>query len=222
MLSREGTLSVLLEAGAVVVIRVGTMEQAVASAKALQASGLRAIEISLVTPGALDAIRALRCEIQRDTLLGAGTVLDAETARLAILAGADFIVSPVCHESLVRAVHRYHAVVLGGALTPTEILDAWEIGCDLVKVFPADCAGGPAYIKAVHAPLPQVLLAPTGGVDLNNAADYIRAGSAVLGIGSSLVSKTLVEQSDYATIRERGQRLREIIVAAREEIRGVK
>ena len=206
-----------MDDGAIVVIRVASMEQAVATGKALEQGGLRAIEVSLVTPGALSAIETLKAQLGPGIVLGAGTVLDAESARLALLAGADFIVSPVCSPALVQAVHRYHAVVLGGALTPTEILMAWELGCDLVKVFPVDCVGGPAYIKAIRGPLPHIRLAPTGGVDLENAASYIKAGAAVVCLGSSLVNQTLVEKKDFAAITERSERLRSLIKAARAE-----
>ncbi len=216
MRTRNQNLRVLLDTGIVVVIRVDAAEAAIQVGRALQAGGLQAIEISATTPGVMDAIRTLRQELDPQIVLGAGTVLDSETARTAILAGAEFIVSPISNASIIHTAHRYNGVVLAGALTPTEILSAWELGSDLVKVFPVDQVGGPGYIRAVRAPLPQVLLAPTGGVDLKNAADYIRAGSAVICIGSSLVSKELVRAGDWQTITDRSRELLQIVTNARQ------
>jgi len=147
--------------------------------------------------------------------MGAGTVLDPETGRAALLAGAQFIVSPTINLDLIQLAHRYSAVVIPGAMTPTEILTAWNAGADLVKVFPAAQLGGPEYIRAIRAPLPQILLVPTGGVNLQNAGAFIKAGSTALGVGGELVDKKAVKEKKFNVITENTRAFLKAIKEAR-------
>jgi 2-dehydro-3-deoxyphosphogluconate aldolase/(4S)-4-hydroxy-2-oxoglutarate aldolase len=195
------TLRQILDCGIVAVVRSPHAEQLVGVARALAQGGVRAIEITMTVPDAIEVIREVARDLGGEILLGAGTVLDPETARAAILAGAEYVVAPTLNLDVIRMCRRYDRVVMPGALTPTEVLSAWEAGADVVKVFPAD-VGGPNYLKALHAPLPQVRLMPTGGVDLQNAAAFLKAGACCLGVGSSLVDKDAVASGDFARIRD--------------------
>jgi len=161
-------------------------------------------------PDALDVIRAAKRTLGHRVLLGAGTVLDAETARAALLAGADFLVSPVVAVDVIKMARRYDKVVMAGAFTPTEILAAWEAGSDVVKVFPAEVLG-PAFFKAVRGPLPQVKLMPTGGVDLTTAAQFLAAGAVCLGVGSQLVAPQLVAAKDYAGLTKLARQYADVV-----------
>ena len=214
---RSETLQAIVNSGVIVTIRVDSAAQAVRTVEAVIGGGIVAVEISAVVPGLERLLLELKPKLPSGVLLGAGTVLDSETARTLILAGADYLVSPVCSPSLIHMAHRYDTLVIGGAFTPTEILAAWEQGSDLVKVFPAEQAGGPAYVKAIRGPLPQVLLAPTGGVTLQNAPEYIRAGAAAVCIGSTLVERSLIREGNYDTITQRSALLVDSIRAARQE-----
>ncbi|RJQ63268.1 MAG: bifunctional 4-hydroxy-2-oxoglutarate aldolase/2-dehydro-3-deoxy-phosphogluconate aldolase [Desulfobacteraceae bacterium] len=187
----------IAECGLIPVIRTSAAAQAMEVADALQKGGAPVIEITMTVPGALDVFEELSRSVSENVILGAGTVLDGETARLAILAGAQFVVAPTLDKKTIEVCHRYGKVVIPGALTPTEILRAWEMGADFVKVFPADALGGPGYIKAVKAPLPQVDLIPTGGVDIRTAPEFIRAGAAAVGAGSSLIDKKILKEGTY-------------------------
>jgi 2-dehydro-3-deoxyphosphogluconate aldolase/(4S)-4-hydroxy-2-oxoglutarate aldolase len=200
-MNKEANLKRILDAGVIAIVRLDSAGQLGQVARAIKAGGVDVIEFTMTTPGALDIIAASTQEFGDQVLLGAGTVLDAETARAAILAGARFIVSPTLNPATVELCHRYSVIAVPGTFTPTEILTAWEWGADLVKVFPAS-AGGPGYIKAALAPLPQVRLVPTGGVSLQNAADYIQAGAAAVAVGGSLVNKKLVAAGDFNTLTE--------------------
>jgi 2-dehydro-3-deoxyphosphogluconate aldolase/(4S)-4-hydroxy-2-oxoglutarate aldolase len=196
----------LMEGKVIAVVRLDSGEQLIHVAEALKAGGLTAIEFTMSTPGALDMIKQAAAHVGEDVLMGAGTVLDPETARAAILAGAQFIVSPTISLATIELCKRYGKPVIPGAFTPTEILTAWEAGADMVKVFPAS-VGGPEYIKAVRAPLPQVRLVPTGGVSADNAAEFMKAGATALGVGGNLVSKSAVARGDWAAITAEAQRL---------------
>jgi 2-dehydro-3-deoxyphosphogluconate aldolase / (4S)-4-hydroxy-2-oxoglutarate aldolase len=179
------------QGGVIAIVRFDRSEDLVRVARAVQAGGVRAIEFTLTTPNALPIIEQSVREFGNDVLLGAGTVLDAETARAAILAGAEFIVAPTLNPAVIEMCRRYSKVVIPGAFTPTEILTAWECGADFVKVFPAEF-GGPAYFKAVLAPLPQVKLIPVGGVSLETVGDFIKAGAVAVAVGSNLVKKSAI------------------------------
>jgi 2-dehydro-3-deoxyphosphogluconate aldolase/(4S)-4-hydroxy-2-oxoglutarate aldolase len=194
-------LARVLDSGIVSIIRAPSSELLGDVAKALCDGGIDVIEVTLTVPNALEIIAEVNRQLGDKILLGAGSVIDAETARAAMLAGAEFIVSPVVRPEVIRCCKRYGKAVMPGAFTPTEILTAWEEGADVVKVFPADI-GGPSYLKAVAAPLPQVRLMPTGGVDLNTLEPFWKAGACAVGLGSALVEKDAVARGDMNRIRD--------------------
>lgn len=206
MSSHFEILKHLMDGKAVAIVRLDSGERLVQVAEALKAGGITVIEFTVSTPGAIDMIQEASSRFGDDVLLGAGTVLDPETARAAILAGAQFIVTPALNLATIELCHRYGKPIVPGALTPTEMLTAWEAGADMVKVFPASL-GGPGYIKSVLAPLPQLRLVPTGGVSADNAADYLKAGAVALGVGGKLVDKAAVAQGDWDAITSEAQRL---------------
>lgn len=179
--------------GLVPVLRADSVDQALALAEAIAAGGVTVLEITMTVPGAIKVMRNL-AETRPDILIGAGTVLDPETARMCILEGAQFVVSPALNLGTIDMCHRYSIAVLPGALTPTEIVTAWQAGADVVKVFPASAMGGASYLKSIKAPLPQVELIPTGGVSLATAEDFLKAGAYALGVGADLVdAKAMAE-----------------------------
>jgi 2-dehydro-3-deoxyphosphogluconate aldolase/(4S)-4-hydroxy-2-oxoglutarate aldolase len=198
---RHANLQRVLDRRIVAIIRAPTGEQLVDVAKAIYKGGIDIIEVTFTVPGAVDILRQVNDELGDSILLGAGSVLDTETARAAMLAGAKFIVSPVVQPDVIRMCNRYGAVCMPGAFTPTEVITAWEAGADVVKVFPAN-VGGPSYLQALHGPLPQVKLMPTGGVDLNTLADFMNAGACAVGLGSSLVEKSALESGNLQRITD--------------------
>jgi len=210
---KEEVLEKLVYSGALGIIRVQTAEGLVRIAKALYEGGLSCLEITMTTPGALRAIEEARGELP-DVIMGAGTVLDAPTARQAILAGAQFLVTPTVALDVIEVAHRYGVPVIPGAMTPTEILTCWEAGADMVKVFQAEVLG-PGFIKAVHGPLPQIPLVPTGGITADNAGDYIQAGAALVCAGGWLVNKKAVAEGRYEMLTENARRLVEAVRKAR-------
>ncbi|RIK80330.1 MAG: 2-dehydro-3-deoxyphosphogluconate aldolase [Planctomycetota bacterium] len=214
MNDRLGVLNELCATGVIAVIRADSGEQLVSVCRALAAGGVRACEITMTTPGALEAIAAASQSLGRDALIGAGSVLDAATARAAILAGARFIFSPVLSGEVIEMAHRYDCVAVPGALTPTEILAAWSRGADVVKVFPANHFG-PQYLKDLHGPMPQIKLTPTGGVDLTTAAQWIKAGAVAIGVGSSLVKKDLLAQQNWDELASLARQYVDIVAQAR-------
>ncbi len=195
-------LSLIRETGLIAILRADSSEQLVEAAEAVRAGGVRAIEVTMTTPGALRVVEAAVARFGDEVLFGAGTVLDAETARAAILAGAAFLVTPTFSRKVVRLARRYGVPVMPGCYTPTEMLSAWESGADMIKLFPAS-AGGPPMLKAILAPLPQLEVVPVGGVTLENAAAFIRAGAAALGVGGELVNQALLDARDFAEITRR-------------------
>jgi len=214
MNDRVGTLQDLFDVGVIAVIRADSGEQLVNVCRALSKGGVRACEITMTTPGALEAITAASRALGDDALIGAGSVLDAATARAAILAGARFIFSPILSVEVIEMAHRYDCVAVPGALTPTEILTAWSAGADVVKVFPANHFG-PQYLKDIHGPMPQVKLTPTGGVDLSTAADWIKAGAVAIGVGSSLVKKDLINTGNWDELSSLAKQYVDIVANAR-------
>jgi 2-dehydro-3-deoxyphosphogluconate aldolase/(4S)-4-hydroxy-2-oxoglutarate aldolase len=204
------------EAGALGIIRVQTAEDLVQIARALAAGGLSCLEITMTTPGALRAIEETVSRLD-GVLMGAGTVLDAPTARQAILAGARFLVTPTVKLDVLELAHRYGVPAIIGAMTPTEILTAWEAGADLVKVFPASVLG-PRYLQEVHGPLPQIPLVPTGGITAENAPDFIRAGAAAVCAGSWLVDKKALAEERYEDLVERARKLVAAVQKARQGV----
>jgi 2-dehydro-3-deoxyphosphogluconate aldolase/(4S)-4-hydroxy-2-oxoglutarate aldolase len=199
-------LNRLVQEKLVAVVRLDSGDQLIKVAEALKAGGISVIEFTVPTPNSLEMIKQASSHFGDEVLMGAGTVLDPETARAAILSGAQFIVTPALNPKTIEICRRYGKPIIPGALTPTEILTAWEAGADMVKVFPADTMG-PGYIKAVLAPLPQIRLVPTGGVSAENAAEYLKAGAVALGVGGKLVSKEAVARGDWAAITAEAQKL---------------
>jgi 2-dehydro-3-deoxyphosphogluconate aldolase/(4S)-4-hydroxy-2-oxoglutarate aldolase len=199
-------LAKILDEGIVPVIRVASAVEAFEVSRAIKEGGISVIEVAMTTPGAMDAIKEASQKFGKEVLLGAGTVLDPETARAALLNGAKFLVSPSLNLDVIKMSNRYGAVVIPGALTPTEILTAWEAGADLVKVFPIAQVGGPAYLKAIQAPLPHSPLVPTGGVNLQNAGEFIKAGAAAIAVGGELVDKKAAAEKRYSVISENAQK----------------
>ena len=197
-------------------MRSDSSDDLIEAAKAVEAGGVNIIEVTLTTPGALDVIASAARQFEDRILFGAGSVLDPETARAAILAGAQFIVTPTLNLETIKVCRRYSRTILAGCFTPTEILTAWECGADFVKVFPAD-VGGPAYIKAVLAPLPQVALIPTGGVDLDTIGPFLKAGAAAVAAGSSLVSKEILDKKDFSLLTQRAKSMRQAVVSVRRD-----
>ncbi|MBA3450832.1 MAG: bifunctional 4-hydroxy-2-oxoglutarate aldolase/2-dehydro-3-deoxy-phosphogluconate aldolase [Chloroflexia bacterium] len=192
--------------GVIAVVRLDDLSKAVPLTEALVAGGVRAVEFTFTNPAAAGAISAARDALGQHALIGAGSVLDAETARIAILAGAAFVVTPTVSLPTIEICNRYGVATTIGALTPTEILTAWQAGATYVKVFPASL-GGPRYLRDVHGPLPQVKLIPTGGVDLDNAGEFIRAGAVALALGGNLVDARSVANEDWDTITTRARAL---------------
>ena len=214
-MSKEDQLRRVLDCGIVAVVRSPDSEQLVEACRALADGGVTVVEITMTVPDALQVLGRVRAALGDRVLLGAGTILDAETARAALLAGAEYVVAPTVNLDVIRVCQRYSKLVMPGAFTPTEILTAWEAGADVVKVFPADVLG-PAFFKAVRAPLPQVRLMPTGGVDLKTAADFLRAGACCLGVGGQLVEPKAVAERNFDRIRELARQYIAVVRQARD------
>ena len=217
-MSKESQLRQVLECGIVAVVRSRDSRQLVEVAQALADGGVTVIEITMTVPNALEVVRQVRRELGDRVLLGAGTILDPETGRAALLAGAEYLVAPTLNLELIRLCRRYSKPVMPGAFTPTEILSAWEAGADVVKVFPADVVG-PAFFKALRGPLPQVRLMPTGGVDLKTAADFLRAGACCLGVGGQLVEPRAVAEGNFDRIRDLARQYAAIVQEVRSSLR---
>ena len=200
-MSKETQLRQILDSGIVAVVRSPDSQQLVEVVRALADGGVTVVEITMTVPDALGVLRQVRQTLGDRVLLGAGTILDPETARAALLAGAEYLVAPSLNLDMIRLCQRYSKLVMPGAFTPTEILTAWEAGADIVKVFPAEVVG-PAFFKAMRGPLPQIRLMPTGGVDLTTAADFLRAGACCLGLGSQLVEPRAVAERNFDRIRD--------------------
>lgn len=217
-MSKEDQLRKALDGGIVAIVRSPDSALLVDACRALADGGVTTVEITMTVPNALDVLRQVRQTLGDRLLLGAGTVLDPETARAVLLAGAEFIVAPTVNLDVIRLCQRYDKLVMPGAFTPTEILAAWEAGADVVKVFPAEVLG-PPFFKAVRGPLPQIRLMPTGGVDLTTAAAFLKAGAGCLGVGSQLVDPKLVAERNFGRIRELAGQYVEIVKRTREEMR---
>ncbi|MGF1578923.1 MAG: bifunctional 4-hydroxy-2-oxoglutarate aldolase/2-dehydro-3-deoxy-phosphogluconate aldolase [Gemmataceae bacterium] len=211
---RIETVRRIEESGLIAVIRADDQNQALDVCKALRDGGVTVWEIAMTTPGALRAIERAAEEFGQDGVLGVGTVLDSQTAVAAIHAGADFVFSPITDLGVIEVAHRYGRVVVPGALTPTEIATAWSAGADMVKVFPANHFG-PSYFKDIRGPLPQVKLTPTGGVTLETVPDWIQAGAAALGVGSSMVKKDLIRNGDWRGLTELASKFVDAVRVAR-------
>lgn len=217
-MSKETQLRQVLKCGIVAVVRSPDSQQLVEVTRALADGGVTVIEITMTVPGALDVVRQVRQALGDRILLGAGTILDPETARAALLAGAEYLVSPTVNLDVIRLCQRYDKLVMPGAFTPTEILSAWEAGADIVKVFPAEVLG-PAFFKAMRGPLPQIRLMPTGGVDLTTAAEFLKAGACCLGVGSQLIEPKTVADRNFERIRELARQYIGIVTETRKQLK---
>lgn len=213
---KTAVLNQLLEKKVLGIIRLQTVKEFPRLVLALQLGGVHCVEITMTTPGALRAIEEAAGKLE-DVLIGAGTVLDGPTARQAILAGAQFLVTPTVVPDVIEMAHRYGVVVIPGAMTPTEILSAWEMGADMVKIFPASILG-PGYLKAIHGPLPQIPLAPTGGITADNAGEFIKSGAALVCAGGWLVDKKAVAEGRYEVLTEQARKLVEAVKKAKAEM----
>jgi 2-dehydro-3-deoxyphosphogluconate aldolase/(4S)-4-hydroxy-2-oxoglutarate aldolase len=210
----------IIDTGLIPVVRAESSDIAMRAVDAIREGGISVLEITMTVPGAIRVIEAVARRFGDDAVLGAGTVLDSETARTCMLAGAQFIVSPALDLETISCCRRYSIPVMPGAMTPSEVVTAWKAGADFVKVFPANAVGGPSYIKALRAPLPQIQLVPTGGVSLKTAADFIKAGAAALGVGADLVDTAALRAGDEKAITARAKQFIDIVKTAREEISG--
>src|SRR6185437_2617875 len=210
-MTRNEVLSRIKAVAVVPIVRTPTPETALAAVDAVLAGGIDCVEITLTVQNAVKAIESIADRYGDRVLLGAGTVLDPESARICILAGAQFIVTPSLNLRTVEMARRYSRPIFPGGLTPTEVLTGWEAGADGIKVFPCSAVGGPKYIKALKAPFPQIELIPTGGVNLETVGDFVRAGCAAVGVGSELVDTKTVTAGDYHIITRRAQQFREAV-----------
>jgi 2-dehydro-3-deoxyphosphogluconate aldolase / (4S)-4-hydroxy-2-oxoglutarate aldolase len=214
MMTKQESIHRLLNPGVVAVIRADSSAQLLNICTALADGGLTGMEITMTTPNALEAIKEVTGKLGQRIYMGVGSVIDATTARLAILAGAEFVVTPVTKEEIIRCCNRYSKPIVCGAYTPTEALNAYELGADFIKIFPADGLG-PNYIKAIKAPMPQLQVIPTGGVDVNTCGDFIKAGCAAVAAGSSLLKKDLIEKQDWKGLSELAAKFVENVALAR-------
>ena len=214
-MNKHDVLATIREVGLVPVIRAESPEAAGRAIDAIRAGGVPILEITMTVPGAVGLIEEMARKYGKDAVVGAGTVLDPETARACILAGAQFVVSPSLNLETIACCRRYGVAVLPGALTPTEVVAAWQAGADMVKVFPAGALGGASYIKALKAPLPQIDLVPTGGVSLKTAADFIKAGATALGVGADLVDTQALASGQAGEITRKAREFVALVKAAR-------
>ena len=209
-MEKAKVLAALKEIGLVPVLRAESVEKAMALAEAIAAGGVTVLEVTMTVPGAIQVMRQL-AEKRPDILVGAGTVLDAETARMCILEGAKFVVSPALNVGTIEMCHRYSIAVLPGALTPTEVVAAWQAGADVVKVFPCSAVGGAKYLTALKGPLPHIDLIPTGGVSLATAAEFLAAGAYALGVGSDLVDAKAMAAGKPEIVTETAKKYLQIV-----------
>ena len=201
--------------GLVPVVRASSADEAMQVIEAIKAGGVNVLEITMTVPGAIRVIEKVADKYCSAVLVGAGTVLDPETARACLLAGAQFIVSPALNLNTIALCHRYSAPVMPGVLTPTEVITAWSAGADFVKVFPCGSVGGASYVKNLKGPFPQIKIIPTGGVSLKTAADFIKAGASALGIGTDLVNVKAIREGNAHIVTERSKQFLQIVQEAR-------
>jgi 2-dehydro-3-deoxyphosphogluconate aldolase/(4S)-4-hydroxy-2-oxoglutarate aldolase len=217
MTSKE-ILAFITEVGIVPVVRTSSAEGAIQAVEAIYAGGVRAAEITMTVPGAIHALEKVADRFGGKIVLGAGTVLDPETARACMLAGAEFFVTPSLRLSTIEMAKRYSKVVCPGALTPTEVLTAWEAGADVVKIFPCGNVGGPKYIKALKGPFPQIEMIPTGGVNLETAGEFLKAGACAVAVGGELVDAKSIKEGRFDVIENRARLYLAAIAKARAEM----
>lgn len=195
-MSKQKYLQIIEDSGIIAVIRLSDVAKLEKIIGALASGGIKALEITMTTPNAVEIIQDLAKKLDDEFILGAGTVLDAETAETVIRAGAKFIVSPIMEPDVIKMTQKYDMVSIPGAFSPTEIVSAWNYGADIVKIFPAT-ALGPGFFKDIRGPLPHIKLTPTGGVSLDNAAQFIQAGASCIGVGTSLLNKKMIAEENW-------------------------
>jgi 2-dehydro-3-deoxyphosphogluconate aldolase/(4S)-4-hydroxy-2-oxoglutarate aldolase len=208
-------LAFITEAGIVPVVRTTSAENAIQAVEALYRGGIRAAEITMTVPGAVRALERVADRFGGKLMLGAGTVLDPETARVCMLAGAEFFVTPSLRVPTIEVCKRYSKVICPGALTPTEVLTAWEAGADVVKVFPCGNVGGAKYIKALKGPFPHIEMIPTGGVNLETAGDFLKAGACAVAVGGELVDANAISEQRFDVLEEKARQYLAVIAKAR-------
>jgi 2-dehydro-3-deoxyphosphogluconate aldolase/(4S)-4-hydroxy-2-oxoglutarate aldolase len=219
-MTRQQIKASMVDIGIVPVVRTTSAETAILAIEAIYRGGIRAAEITMTVPGAVTALEKVADQFGDKIVLGAGTVLDPETARICMLAGAQFFVTPSLKIATIEMANRYSKVICPGALTPTEVLTAWEAGADIVKVFPCGNVGGPKYIKALKGPFPHIEMIPTGGVNLETAGEFLKAGACAVAVGGELVDAKLIQQGKYDEIEARARQYLAVIAKAREEMKG--
>lgn len=210
-MTHKQILNGILEIGVVPVVRTSSAESAIRAIQAVYNGGIRAAEITMTVPGAVRALEKLSDELGDKMILGAGTVLDPETCRACMLAGAQFFVTPSLKLATIEMAKRYSKVIVPGSLTPTEVVTAWEAGADAVKIFPASAMGGAKYIKALKAPFPQIEMIPTGGVNLETAADFLKAGACAIAVGGELIDEKTIRENKYEVFEDRARQFVEIV-----------
>jgi 2-dehydro-3-deoxyphosphogluconate aldolase/(4S)-4-hydroxy-2-oxoglutarate aldolase len=215
MSDKAAVIQTIRDIGIIPVVRAQSAGEAMQAIDAIREGGISVLEITMTVPGAVGVIEEVSKRYGNEAVVGAGTVLDGETARACILAGARFVVSPSLNLETIEVCRRYGIAVMPGALTPTEVVQAWSAGADFVKVFPAGAVGGASYIKSLKAPLPQIELVPTGGVSLKTAADFIKAGASALGVGADLVDVKAIREGQSQVITERAREFVQIVREAR-------
>jgi 2-dehydro-3-deoxyphosphogluconate aldolase/(4S)-4-hydroxy-2-oxoglutarate aldolase len=207
----EQIIAAIKDIGVVPVVRTSSAESAIKGIQAIYRGGIRAAEVTMTVPGAVKALEKLADEFGDKMVLGAGTVLDPETCRICMLAGAQFFVTPALNVATIEMARRYSKIIMPGALTPTEVLTAWQAGASMVKVFPASAVGGPKYIKALKAPFPQIELIPTGGVNLETTPEFLRAGASAVAVGNELIDEKTIQLGHYEIFEERARRFVEVV-----------
>jgi len=217
-MTQKETLAQITAIGLVPVVRTTSAESAILAIEAIYRGGLRVAEITMTVPGAVRALEKIADEFGDKIVLGAGTVLDAETARICMLAGAEFLVTPSLKLATIEIAKRYSKVICPGALTPTEVLTAWEAGADIVKIFPCGNVGGPKYIKALKGPFAQIEMIPTGGVNLETAGEFLKAGACAVAVGGELVDARHIKEGRYDLIEEKARQYLAAIAKARGEM----
>jgi 2-dehydro-3-deoxyphosphogluconate aldolase/(4S)-4-hydroxy-2-oxoglutarate aldolase len=218
-MKRDAILAAIIEIGIVPVVRTESTEGAIRAIEAIFRGGIRTAEITMTVPGAIRALEKVADKFGDQMVLGAGTVLDPETARACMLAGAEFFVTPSLNLKTIEMAKRYSKVITPGALTPTEVVTAWQAGGDVVKVFPCSAVGGAKYIKALRAPFPQIEMIPTGGVTLETAGDFLRAGACAVAVGAELIDNANIRDGHYEVFEERAKRFLDVIAKTREQMK---
>src|SRR3989440_9014248 len=216
-MTRQQILSFIIDIGIVPVVRTNSAESAIKAIEAIHNGGVRAAEITMTVPGAIRALEKVADKFGDRIMLGAGTVLDPAPCRACMLAGAQFFVTPSLKVSTIEMVKRYSKVICPGAMTPTEVLTAWEAGADVVKIFPAGNVGGPKYIKSLKGPFPHIEMIPTGGVNLETAGEFLKAGACAVAVGGELVDAKTIQEGRFEVIEDRARQYLACIAKARAE-----